>query len=748
MPDERNRNLVGPLFLRTQSDEILAPEDVAERIENFHITEVGTLRSIVGPLPFVPALPPGRTDNNATTTTPTYPSYETMHGIYHAKVDGGSRSVLLVHSGDELLEFDGKQAGTLNTWKTLVGPSTGLLNRTLRDDAAPQFPCQFESTPRGIIIVPQGGSEPLIYDGDVLLPLGYEASPAPPQGFGPGSSLNISTLVNSLGYNVGYYQMNASDQSLAAAQQRTNAFGDGRLGTLQTTSGMVAPDDTASTKIASNEGTLLSGSYRCVVQWVNHFGDVSAQSARSNPVLFDKENSGTDHVDTEVSARIETVLKQVLWSSIPEGPDGTVGRILSRTLDERNSGSTDLFLLTGDYAGSTTGAFATIPDNISIAFPDNTSDGLLVTNPLEVLPMPRFKLCRVAMGCLWVANTKSDPGILIPSHPGRWGTLQKDQEIYPDATGAEITGLWRTGGGLLVFTEQSTYFIQPGYSGDQPFRSSTVHPSIGCAAPSSIAELTNGAVVWLGLDGFYTFDGEKVSSISSPIKQTTKRINRSRARQATAAVDVVLGEYRCWVPIDDSTINNMCFIFDGNGWRQRTDASLAGVCTVKDHRRYMIGAGRVTENDGTTRNGVWLLDHEVKSFTPESREAKIETVWLAGTRSGDRKSALTVKLWLRETHTSGTLTVDVYRNWRKSSPDHSVTFDLDSPEDAPPAWGTTILGDSVYWVRRRPFWSRKDISVSSCESYKLVIRTSSTVEFVGMTVDESPRPNALRMPRG
>ena len=44
MPDESNRNLVGPLFLRTQSDEILAPEDVASEIENFEVTNAGTLR--------------------------------------------------------------------------------------------------------------------------------------------------------------------------------------------------------------------------------------------------------------------------------------------------------------------------------------------------------------------------------------------------------------------------------------------------------------------------------------------------------------------------------------------------------------------------------------------------------------------------------------------------------------------------------------------------------------------------------
>ena len=750
MPDERNRNLVGPLFLRTQSDEILAPENVAEKIENFEITATGTLRSIEGPLPFVPAIPPGPA-NNSTTTSPTYPSYGTMHGIFHAKLDGGARDVLLVHSGSELLEFNGKAAGTLDTWTTLVSTSSGLLNRTLQNDSSPQFPCQFESTPRGIIIVPQGGSEALMYDGDVLLPLGYSGIPPAPQGLGPGSGTsNDSSSVNDTGYTVGYYRMNQSDQTPTSNLQRCNAFGNGRLGTLQTTPGMIAPSGTGGTADEiPNAGTLLPGSYRCAVQWINHFGDISAQSPRSNPITWEAENSDVDPLVTTVPARLTSILKQVLWNSVPQGPDGTKGRILSRTLDERNAETTDLFVLTGDYAGSTTGAFATIPDNITEMWADNTADGLLFNNPREVLPMPKFRLCRVAMGRLWVANTRSDPGILIPSYPGMWGTLQKDAEIFPDASGDEITGLWRTSGGLLAFTAQSTYYIEPGYSGDQPFRSSTVHPSIGCVAPSSIAEMPNGLIVWLGRDGFYAYDGEKFAKISDAIKETTARIIKGRAKQATAAVDYDKGEYRCWVATDDSVTNNLCLIFDGNGWRQRTDANLAGVCTTRDHRRYMIGCGRITDDAGTTRDGVWLLDHAVKSFSSQSRESRIETVWLAGTRSESRKSALTVKLWLRETHTTGTLTVDVYRDWRKDSPEQTVTFELDSPEDKPPAWDTALLGsDDAYWVRRRPFWSRKDISIPSCETYKLIIRSNSPIEFVGMTIDESPRPNAARMPRG
>ena len=359
MPDERNRNLVGPLFLRTQSDEILAPENVAEKIENFEITATGTLRSIEGPIPWVPEY---RTENSITA----YPSYGTMHGIFHAKLDGGARDVLLVHSGSELWEFNGKAAGTLGTWTTLVSTSSGLLNRTLQDDASPQFPCQFEATPRGIIIVPQGGSEALMYDGDVLLPLGYSGTPPSPQGLGPSSAANDSASVNTGGYTVGYSRMNSSDQSPTTNLQRSNAFGDGRLGTLQTTPGMVAPSATGgSADTTPNAGTLLPGSYRCAVQWINHFGDVSAQSPRSNPITWEAQNSDVDPLGTTTPARLATVLKQAIWNSISQGPDGTKGRILSRTLDEINKETTDLFVLTGDYAGSTTGAFATIPDNIT-----------------------------------------------------------------------------------------------------------------------------------------------------------------------------------------------------------------------------------------------------------------------------------------------------------------------------------------------------------------------------------------------
>ncbi len=734
MPDERIRDSVGPLFLRTQSDKLIRADEIADKIENFERTPEGTLRSIRGPLPWIPQY---ETANGITA----YPSYGEMHGIYHALLESGQRDVLLIHTGSEIWEFEGFN----RSWRELVS-STGLLNRTLKDDERPQFPCQFESTPKGIVIAPQGGCEPLMYDGHVLLPLGYNRAPGAPSAHGPSQGSDLYVNANNTGYSKDFEDMNWNGNSSSPAVLHTTTpkpFGDGQLGTVQQTPGMETPS--ANNKM--NAGNLLRGSYRCRVQWVNYFGDLSPLSSHSGPILFSQEPSDIALSDTE-PARLDTVLKQVVWTDLSVGPEGTVGRIINRTKDEVNSGTLKTFFLPGDNGLSLTGGYATIPDNVSQRFPDNTSDADLIHESLDVMPVPKFKLCKMALGRLWVANTTHNPGLLVPSIAGRWGTFLNDTQVYPDPSGDEITGLWRYSGGLLVFTAESTYFVEPGYSGDQPFRSSTVHPSVGCVAPSSLGELPTGQLVWLGRDGFYAYDGQTVSKISEEIQRTVTRISPSRARQACSVVEYETTEYMCWVPTDDSTTNNLCLIYDGQGWRQRTGEKLSAVCRTKDHRKYILGAGNITDSEGTPRDGVWLLNHEVKTFVPASRTATIETAWISAARSNVRKTAFTVKLWLRETHTSGTLTVDVYRDWRKGAPTQTITFDLDSPEDAPEAWDSTVLGTSdATWIRPRPYWIRKDISVPSCEVYKLVLSTTSPVEFIGMSIDEGMRAGNIHMPR-
>jgi hypothetical protein len=287
----------------------------------------------------------------------------------------------------------------------------------------------------------------------------------------------------------------------------------------------------------------------------------------------------------------------------------------------------------------------------------------------------------------------------------------------------------------------------------------------------------------LAYDGFYAFDGQTVVPITEGIEDEVKRFVKSRIVQSAAAIDPTTSEYICWVPVNDSNINNRGYVFDGVGWKIRTGARYTGLCTTSDHRQYVLGCGIVPgEHPADTRegdygvmppnNGVWVLDHESRSFYPtaSSRQPIFETSWL-GAGESQRKTALTVKVWFRETSTTEQVRVRIYRDWRKDEQVHSLTLDLDSPEDPPPAWGTTTTADEEKWHKRRPYWIRKDLYIPSCEVFKLRFEgivqeessieihpqdgTESTVvrelpadlEIIALIVDESPRPGGGRVPR-
>ena len=373
-------------------------------------------------------------------------------------------------------------------------------------------------------------------------------------------------------------------------------------------------------------------------------------------------------------------------------------------------------------------------------WPDNVPDAWCVSPPPDPIPVPMFKLCRLAFGRLWIANTKDDPGMLIPSLVGRYGTFQEGTQLFPDASGGEITGLWAVDNGLLVFTRTSTYMITVNDEGGG-FRSSTLSPNIGCVAPSSIANLPDGATIWLGREGFYKLSAEGFELISLANNIEMQRINPLRARQSCAAYDPTSKEYRCWVPLDASTTNNTCFIYDGQAFRRRTSETVASVCVTKDHRNYMLAAGTVQDVYNSEHTGVWVLDRQVSTFSPKAHTAEVETSWVSWMESIGRRTAKTIYLAFREASNSSA-TISVHRDWRKkATATYSDTSNatLYSPEDIPPFWGTSSWSVSEEWIKKRPYWKKIDIDIPSCEVYKIIISSSSSIEFVALILDEEPK---------
>lgn len=748
MSDSKGRKTTDPLIIRGESGRLILPQEIAAKVHNFEITEEGTLITVRGPCPYIPKDISGL-----------FPSEyaNSMPGIFHATLSRGTREILLLHSGDTIYTFEGWKttSGVFSGWKALVGPSSSSpqVNMTLPSDSLSAFPTQFEATPIGVIIIPQHEGRAIFYDGYAAAPLGYDTVPSSPQGIGPNSSLISGTDTYALANGEGYSVDRSGKSGRLGLHPQS---GKGRLGTTER-------------RLANNHiGALLGGIYQAAVQWVDRWGNFSAISQRSNSIQFDEE-------ECTLTAQNPTRLKkQVVWSGIDPGPERTIGRILCRTRDTLNSGTQVLYIVPGNAGYGVYGAFATLPDNVSDQFPDNVPDGWLVGLPNDVMPIPHFKLCRLAFGRLWIANTLDDPGLLVPSMPGRYGTFLQNEEIYPDPSGGEITGLWNTRNGLLVFTATTSFLVIPSDDG-KSWIIKSIHRTVGCVAPSSICTLQDGRTIWLSQDGFYSFDGESIIFEGVDILPMTKRINKVRAKQSVAAYEPHKKEYRCWVPMDGSRTNNLCFIFDGSVWRQRRRTEVQAVCVTKDHLQYMLATGRQSYRTSTTftdkdtgiaattvvntnTTGVWVVDHEVESFEPQTVDAEtsvdrtyrsvLETSWITWTDSHDRKTAKTIYLNFRET-ANASARIRVYRDWRKGDVIYSDTSKATfyTPEDLPAFWGTYSWDDSEdpnEYSIRRPFWKRVDIEVPSCEVYKIVIDVfvesqDDRCEFVGMMIDEEPK---------
>ena len=774
MADDKVRQKIGTLAIRIASGRLFLPDEVGARVENFYPTEEGTLRSIEGPLPFLPNYATGAAPISGTTADITVPRYGTMHGIFHALVGrNGERDLLLCQTGSQIWEFAGWDQG----WNLLIADASApggppSYADSFQNTTRAQFPTQFESTSTGVVIVPQEGRA-YFYDGTLVAPLGYTEIPGAPMAYGPVSRFkqtsfdaqieNDPTLQGKkvgMGINDGGY---CHDALPGRNSGNINSFRLCRIGTtinpVTWVSGYqeVDNDGNSSSNLIRGDaadgvvgGWLEAGEWRAAVQWIDQWGNLSPLSGLSEEVRFDYQpatywdwtvrgSSTTPHTyKASFIARADDVRKQIAWGGLDNGPPRTIGKILYRTKDLINSGTTTLYRLSQDATESGI-AFATLPDNVSTVYPDNIPDAWLLREAQEIVPVPQFKLCRVAFGRLWIANTAAAPGLMRPSLPGRWGTFPVNQEIFPDPSGDEVTGLWRASVGLLAFTRGSTYLVMPN-EGNTSFASVTISAEIGTSAPSSLATLKNGHVIWMGEDGFYLFQGQEdysrgVDLISNDVDLFVKRMTHGRRKQAVAAVDPTTGEYRCWVSLDGSTTNNFCFIFDGTGWRTRRDVQATAVCVTRDHRNYMLVAG---QNENT--DGVWLLDHEQPLYQPPAilaRTAVLETAWLSSAQSQEKRTAYTLYLWLRETSNSS-VKIEVMRDWRNTVIE-TTTAERYSGDDIPPFWGSTELGGGKTWKKRRPYWTRAAVYVPSAEVFKFRISGVGRWEFVGIQLDEANR---------
>jgi hypothetical protein len=729
------------------SDQALAPEDFAGRVHNFVHTEDGGLRTVVGPVEFRPRayVDAGGADQEVLT-------YEgEMRGVSHCLVDG--RNVLLGHFDNKIKVFEGWR----RQWRTIIGPdfatfltgdhlkSRAVATPLAEGDERATPNTQFVTTTTGVIIVPQG-ERAYFFDGNVILPLGYDTIPPSPVPVGENkkhSSSSANTAGGDSPANANVYA-NRGGYTMQGDGSH-ECFGDARVGSVHYGTGLDVDMPTSNRKVNALGGVLLMGQWEATTQWVDYFGNLSPCSVRSSPNTTDKEDNLTKERAKYADKPAEQMKVHLAWTDIAPGPTGTIGRILGHTKDLLNSGDNALYQVPS-HATPGPLAFVTIPDNTSEVMPYNMPDTWLTLKAdEEVTTVPRMRNVATFAGRTF-CDDDNEPGTVKYSLPGQYGTFRRNDKLAVDLTGGRITAIAATESGVLVFTRTTTTYIV--FSDDgQRFVPLPLSTTIGCIAPDSVAVLPSGITVWLSEEGFHVAQGRKLQSVQDgQRKDILSRLNRTYASRACAAVDSRLGEYRCWVPLDGSTTNNICCVFNGKGWATRDDVAAHAVCVTKDARRLMMAFGYAPAPGGGTYKSLWVLDHDGLGRRPAEHEAVFESVWLRNRRAHRTASPKTVRLWLREGST-GEISLQTFRGGRAHPPLQTSTRSRDAEDVQTPRWDADDLGGrykhtevgwvSKHWVARANVWEKVDISVPSTNTVKFRVSGVGDWELVLARYEET-----------
>lgn len=656
--------LVVPLV---ESGKTYAPDEFAFQVLNLQRTSDGTLAAVRGPCSYTPFEWPG-----------------SVYGVYHCSLDQGMRDVLLVRSSDKLYE---------QTGFSLTGAAFTRLHVDLTETASYKYPDQFCEV-GGRVIWTNGIDSALIYDGYIkrdvpngrLMTLGYDRAPNAPTVLGPSSSPsgNFQRSVNDFGYSH-----------------------PGNIGTIS--SDLTAISDTSSD---STIGMMLEGNWNYAVQFEDAFGNLSPWSAMTSvrvlqeqtKTKFFKERTifADTYKDLGDSSVTYSDLQRQFWiEGITKGPDGTVARRIIRSGDTLHSGY-DMRLL------------ARISDNVTTCWPDETADALLGPVAQNYLPTPTFKIMTPYGGGLAIGNTLANPGIVHFSDPGFPGSFRPERYIFPDPNGHEITGLAVFNGSLLAFTTSNVYAIIEREAG--VYESKPLTSGIGCVAPSSIVSTAWGDLIWLGRDGFYSFNGEQVSYISDAIEDRLRLSNTAKLSRSVAVYNPTTREYVCAVPIPGSNIPNYIFVYDGVGWREQNhNRSYRSLCVTRDDRKYVLAA-----SDYGNENNVVVLDHETRDYASSIDSFKYRSRWLKIDGSGlTRFNAATIYIGFLES-SSAKIRVNAYRNGRLDEIIATGELTL-MADDRPGPYSTSVIGTAKA-LSPRLFWRRFDMHLRSvdCFAFELV----------------------------
>lgn len=648
-----------------ETQRLYAPGLLAKRVRNLVKTVDGTLRSVRGPTVL-------EHDGKGA------PFTDWPHGLWTGSLLGGMDETIIVRNGTKLATFQGDTHFDYTI-------ETGLT-----DESQPRFPDRFVQFGNKVIWT-NGIDRPRVITADeMVVPLGFDAPPAPLIAQGPqtpvmgtGSVSTENMWPNSLGFSW-----------------------PGRVGT---------PGDT----LAGQTGALLSGEWMVYVMAEDIHGNLSPASIASNPVRTAAMQADPYHtqVSQEHCFELEDLLRQFRYIGTGDHDDEhCVAWRLYRTPDARNVDNTPRFLVR-------------LPGRRKVQYDDAHSDSELGQPMPDLAAVPVFRCMCVHQGCLIIANTTVDPGIVRKSEPGLPGTFGRLSYVYPDGGGAEVTGLASHGGRLLVFTETAVYdcsdFTAPQALAD----------GIGCVAPGSIAAHPSGNLIWLGSDGFYSLSPTgQVSLISAGIEQTIfQKIARGVSRLAVADINPESGEYICFLSPAGYIKNTLGLAYDGEVWKEYDfGLNVRAMARTRDRRDYLYMLAR---DHAISQTDVYVFDRETTSYAASGKAtARYDSANLYFDEVGLYPAHVhDLYIGLVDAY-DGTATIRFFRNG-ESTPNSTQTFRLIGPDGYDDASGSgasefyrdvasrAVIGTSVVHDKRLT-WRRVPINMRNATTWRFSIEVT------------------------
>lgn len=597
--------------------------------------------------------------------------------------------------------------------------SGGTTSITPQND--PQFPAQMETFNNRIYFSFCDGGGLWVWDGYRIREFGYTRRPFPPMADGPQRSATFNTTSTTTDRNNGGFSHR------------------GRIGTIDTEFLAAHSSITGNSYLVA--GGVANSSYQYAVVFENTDGGYSETSLGGGKAIIEMEIAGEEE-------KVDRLQRRFRVHDIPQGPTGTVARILLRTynLERLPAGSF------GEYR-----FLHRIPNNEASEYVDDIPDGELGPewNSRATIPIGVFFI-KSFSGSLWLLRNEGNPSRVWFSEQEEGGPVAESfmqghyMDVFP-STGPITAALdasisEQNTPVLLVFKENALHYITGQYPN---WNMGTLHHKAGCAGPNLVQAMPDGSIVWYGSGTFWKMlPSGQVIDVAEGVRSRIQNINHRRSRYGVSWVDRQYKEGVFALPIDDSMTNNVQFVYDyrSEGWRIREDIKIDAALTIPEFEATLLAGTAIYTSKpvewdivlGSQIGNVFVYHRSYPTYPVPSRESVYTTSWQSMSGLGPKlhsshRATQVVLTALEKSNMDATLSA--YQDWDFDNVVGSeISISASHPEDDNiPYYGSAIYGTNKYRTER-VYGNKVSIDIVSMSVHAIKIATQNPLALYNIDI--------------